>query len=183
MTDTAILVIDMLNDFVHDGGSLVVPKAKDLIPNQRQILEFARERDMLIVYLTDSHLPDDPEFEMWPTHAVQGTDGARVIDELSPQEGDRVIPKRKYSGFYETDLDSTLREKHIERVILIGVLTDICVMYTSADASARGYQVYIVDDATGSSSEKNHKFAIEHIKSVHGAVVLSTPELITMLES
>ena len=104
-----------------------------------------------------------------------------VIDELAPEEDDRVIPKRKYSGFQGTDLDATLREEDIETIILIGVLTDICVMYTSADASAKGYNVFVVSDATWSSSEQNHEFALEHIKSVHGSTVLSTDELLKLM--
>jgi len=179
--NTALIIIDMLNDFVRDDGALVVPGAASLVPNQVRILNAARKRKMLVVYLTDSHLPDDPEFRMWPPHAVTGTTGAEVIQELAPQKGDRVIPKRRYSGFFGTDLDLTLREAGVETLILVGVLTDICVMYTSADASALNYRVIVVSDATGSTNARNHEFAIEHMKRVHGVSVVTTDELVNVI--
>ncbi len=178
---TAVIVVDMLNDFVKDDGALVVEGAKKLIPKHKKILRVARENGAKIIYLADNHLEDDPEFKIWPAHAIRNTKGAKVIEELAPEEDDRVIPKRKYSGFQGTDLDATLREEDIETIILIGVLTDICIMYTSADASAKGYNVLVVSDGTWSSSERNHEFALEHIQSVHGSTVLSTSELLTMM--
>ncbi|TFF91544.1 cysteine hydrolase [Candidatus Thorarchaeota archaeon] len=179
---TAIIVVDMLNDFVRDDGALVVPGAKKLIPNQQRILKAARKSRAKVIYLTDNHLPDDDEFEKWPPHAVVGTEGAEVIDELKPEEGDRVIPKRRYSGFFGTDLDITLRESDIETLVLVGVLTDICVMYTSADASAKDYDVIAVEDATDSSKRENHEFAIEHMKSVHATTIASTDAVVQALK-
>lgn len=181
LKNIAVIVIDMLNDFVKDDGALVVPSAKNLIPNQQDIIEVARKNDAMIIFLADNHLVDDPEFKMWPPHAVKGTDGAKVIEDLAPHKDDRVIPKRKYSGFDGTDLDATLRENKIENVILVGVLTDICVMYTSADASSKGYDVYVVNDATSSSSNDNHEFALKHIESVHGSTIVSTDDVIRIL--
>lgn len=179
---TALLVIDMLNDFVMENGSLVVPVAESLVPIQKQLLEVSRGVGVSVVFLTDSHRPDDDEFTKWPAHAVAGTWGARIIDSLAPIEGDSVITKRRYSGFYGSDLDLTLREKAIDNVIIVGVLTDICVMYTSADASARGYKVLVVSDATGSTVRDNHLFALAHMKDVHGAQVLKASEVIRLLQ-
>jgi nicotinamidase/pyrazinamidase len=175
---TSLIVIDMLNDFVKEKGSLVVPSAKDILPNQKKLLKKFRETSSLVVYLTDNHLPDDDEFEKWPPHAVRGTWGAQVIEELTPEENELVVPKRRYSGFFGTELDLILRERGIETVVITGVLTDICVMYTSADASARGYDVVVVTDGTGSTSSENHEFALKHIREVHGATLASTKEAI-----
>ncbi len=176
--ETAVIVVDMLNDFVREDGALVVPGAMKLIPNQQKILDAARKKGVKVIYLTDNHLPDDDEFEKWPPHAVVGTEGSRVIDDLEPQDGDRVIPKRRYSGFFGTDLDITLREADIRTIVLIGVLTDICVMYTSADASAKDYNVVAVEDATDSSKSENHEFAIQHMKTVHGTTIATTEEVV-----
>jgi len=177
-SSSAIIVVDMLNDFVKPEGALVVPCAADLVPKQAQLLKAARESGMSVVYLADRHQPNDPEFKMWPPHAVVGTWGSEVIEELAPAENERVIPKRRYSGFYGTDLDLTLREASVSTVVLVGVLTDICVMYTSADASARGYRVIVVTDATGSVSDERHKFALEHMREVHGASLVTSAELL-----
>jgi nicotinamidase/pyrazinamidase len=96
---------------------------------------------------------------------------------------EKALPKRRYSGFFGTDLDLRLRENGIKTIILVGVLTDICVMYTSADASARGYEVIVIKDATGSTSRENHEFAIEHMKSVHGALIMTTNEITDLINS
>ena len=175
---TALIIVDMLNDFVRADGALVVPKAKKLIPNQKKILEKARQIGFEILFLADNHMPDDPEFKIWPPHCVQGTHGAKVVDELSPLKSEKVIPKRRYSGFFGTDLDLTLREAGIERVILVGVLTDICVMYTSADASARNYEVIVVSDATASINEENHLNALTHMKDIHNTTITTTEEVL-----
>ncbi len=179
---TCLIVVDMLNDFVREGGALVVPDAKELIAPQQMLLERAREEGIKIVYLADHHLPDDDEFSKWPPHAIRGTEGAEVIDELRPEEEDRLIPKRRYSGFFGTELDLILRENDIENVILVGVLTDICVMYTSADASARGYNVTVVEDATASVTKERHQFALNHMKEVHGTTLMITEEILELME-
>lgn len=175
---TALIFVDMLNDFVRADGSLVVPKAKELIPNQKKLLERARKLGFEILFLADNHMPNDPEFDIWPKHCVQGTYGAKVVDELAPLKSEKVIPKRRYSGFFGTDLDLTLREAGIKRIILVGVLTDICVMYTSAGASARNYEVIAVSDATASIKKENHEFALEHMKEVHNTIITTTERLL-----
>jgi nicotinamidase/pyrazinamidase len=178
---TGLIIIDMLNDFVRNNGSLVVPIARDLIPNQKNLLETSRDAGLLVIFLTDSHQPDDDEFDKWPPHAVTGTWGSKIIDELVPIDGEMVIAKRRYSGFYGSDLDLTLRERGVDTIIIAGVLTDICVMYTSADASARGYKVVVVSDATGSTVSENHRFALNHMKEVHGAELVTTNDVIKSL--
>jgi nicotinamidase/pyrazinamidase len=124
-------------------------------------------------------MPDDPEFEIWPKHCVQGTHGAKVIDELTPLKSEKIIPKRRYSGFFGTDLDLTLREADVERIILVGVLTDICVMYTSADASARNYEVIVISDATGTTDSSVQEFTLKHIEKVHNGIVTTTEKLLS----
>jgi nicotinamidase-related amidase len=175
---TALVIVDMLNDFVRDDGALVVPAAEKLIPNQKRILERARKIGFAVFFLADNHMSNDPEFNIWPKHAVAGTYGAKVIDELAPLKNEKVIPKRKYSGFFGTDLDITLRKMGIERIVLVGVLTDICVMYTSADASARNYEVIVVSDATGSIKDENHKHALTHMEEIHNASIATSEELL-----
>ncbi|MFW9912893.1 MAG: cysteine hydrolase family protein [Candidatus Thorarchaeota archaeon] len=179
--NSALIIIDMLNDFVEKDGALVVPVAKDLVPTQAQILNQARQKALTVVYLADNHMPDDEEFKVWPKHSIAGTRGAQVVDELAPGKGEKVIPKRRYSGFFGTDLDLTLREAGITNVILMGVLTDICVMYTSADASARGYNVYVVADGTGSTVRENHQFALQHMKDIHNTIVVTADQVLTQL--
>ena len=163
---TALLVIDLLNDFVLEGAPLEVPDARKIIaPIQAQI-EKARKQHIPIFYLCDRHREDDPEFKVWPRHAVQGTPGAEVIAELTPTEGDCVIPKVSYSGFFETDLDERLRASGIEHLILTGCVTNICVLYTAVDAYMRGYTVDVPEDCVAGLNEEDHRFALRQIKEV-----------------
>lgn len=163
---TALLVIDMLNDFVLEGAPLEVPDARKIVVSIRAQIEKARERNIPIFYLCDRHRADDPEFKVWPRHAVQGTPGAEVIAELAPAEGDCVVPKVSYSGFFQTDLDARLRTSGIEHLILTGCVTNICVLYTAVDAYMRGYTVDVPEDCVAGLNEDDHRFALRQIREV-----------------
>ena len=130
---TAVIVIDMINDFVT--GVFKSDRAAKIIPNIRALLNHARKYKVPIVYATDAHIPNvDPEFDVWGSHAVAGSWGAEIVDELKPHKGDFRVLKRKYSAFQGTDLDHLLREMKVDTVVLTGVVTDICIQHTAADA-------------------------------------------------
>src|SRR2546429_6985399 len=104
---------------------------------QREIAR-SRAANEPVVYLKDAPLPGDAEFEMFPPHAIAGTKGAAIVPELAPRKEDVIIPKRRYSGFFGTDLDITLRERGVDTLRLVGDCTNICVLYTAADARNLG---------------------------------------------
>ncbi len=162
----ALLIIDMLNDFVLEGAPLEVPSTRDIVPNIAKKIKEARESGIPVVYLCDSHSPDDPEFKVWPRHAVKGTKGAQVIDELKPHKDDIVIPKTTYSGFHNTDLDERLKALGVEGLIITGCVTNICVLYTSVDAYMRGYYVDVPEDCVAALDEGDHRFALRQIKDI-----------------
>ncbi len=164
--DGALLVIDMLNDFIEENGSLVVPGAKRIIPRIRELLESAREQNIPVIYIADRHRPDDHEFNYWPPHAVNGTWGSEVVSELSPAPEDYVIPKRRYSAFFGTDLDMLLREMGINTLYLTGVLTNICVYATALDAAMRNYKIVVFRDAVASLSEETDSFIFQQLRDV-----------------
>lgn len=168
----AFLVVDMLNDFVRDNGALPVPKSKEIVPAIKRRLEEARKNGWLVVYLVDTHAENDKEFEVWGKHAVKDTWGNQIIDELTPLPGEVVVPKRRFSGFFGTDLGLVLRENDIETVIVTGVLTNICVMYTASDAYQRGYRVVVPQDSVASVDDEMNRFAIRQMKEVVGAEIV-----------
>lgn len=170
--DSALLIIDMLNDFIEEGGSLVVPGAKRIVPRIRQILEAARQNDVPVIFITDSHREDDHEFKHWPPHAISDTWGGDVIEELKPLPGEYIIPKRRYSAFYGTDLDTYLRELGVEHVWLVGVLSNICVYATALDASMRNYRVTVFREAVASTSEETDRFIFQQLVEVLQAELL-----------
>ncbi len=169
----ALLVVDMIEDFVHEGGALYCgPSMAKIVPVIQQELARARGAGQPVVYLTDNHLRDDAEFQMFPPHAIAGTKGAHIVPELAPATGDVVIPKRRYSGFFGTDLDITLRERGVDTVRLVGDCTNICVLYTAADARNLGYAVEVVRDAVTSFDEEAHHDALRELEKTLGAKIV-----------
>jgi nicotinamidase-related amidase len=172
----AIMVIDMLNDFVT--GKLKNERAKHIIPNIKRLIQAAREANVPIVYCNDAHLPVDPELKKWGEHAMKGTEGAEVIPELKPGKGDYVFEKRTYSGFFETGLDLLLREMGVDTIILTGLDTNICVRHTAADGFFRGYKIVVPKDATEALSEQEYRQGLGYIKKVYDADITETDNIV-----
>ncbi|PTD93585.1 nicotinamidase [archaeon SCG-AAA382B04] len=168
----AVLVIDMLNDFVKKDAPLEVPTAREITENIKTLIEQHRKKDNKIIYVADRHRKNDKEFSQYPPHAIKGTEGARIIDELSPKEEDIIIEKRRFSAFYGTDLDLTLRENNISELIITGILTNICVLYTTADARMRDYEVKVPRDCVTTNNKKINEFALNQMENVLGAEVI-----------
>jgi len=145
---TALIVVDMQNDFVKEGGTLRVPDAERTIPKIQALLRRARASGMRVVFTQDTHNEGDPEWRIWPEHTREGTWGWQIVDELRAQEGETVIRKLRYDAFYGTPLDHLLRLWGVETLVLCGTVANICVHYTAASAALRWYAVVIPKDAT-----------------------------------
>ena len=118
----AILVVDMLNDFVT--GALGCDRARAIVKPTQELLDEARKCHVPVIFCNDSHLKDvDNELKLWGDHAIRGTKGAEVIPELPIKEQDYVILKRRYSSFFQTDLDLLLKELGVTSVIITGLHT------------------------------------------------------------
>lgn len=174
MVKEALLIIDMLNDFVLEGAPLEVPETRNIIPNIKREIQKARSEGNPIIYLCDTHLPDDREFSKfgWPPHAVKGTKGAEVVNELKPEKGDFIIEKTTYSGFYKTKLDETLKKLGVDSLRLTGCVTHICVMFTASDAVLREYNVTVVEDSVAGLSKNDHDAAIRIMRNVLGVKIV-----------
>src|SRR3982074_260224 len=160
----------MIEDFAHEGGAPYCgPSMGQVIPVIQRGLARARAAGEPVIYLTDNHVPDDAEFKVFPPHAIAGTRGADIIPELAPEDDDDVIPKRRYSGFFGTDLDITLREKEVDTLRLVGDCTNICVLYTAADARHLGYEVEVVRDGGTSFDSEAPADALRELEKPLGA--------------
>ena len=170
----AVLVIDMLRGFLEEGYPLYCgDKARDIIPNIKALLERELRQGSRIFFLCDNHAPDDAEFQMFPPHCIKGTAEAEVIPELAQYEGE-IMPKRRYSAFFNTPLESKLKELRPEKLIVCGVCTDICVMHSVADTRNRDYLVEVPANCVASFDERAHEFALEHMEKVLGANITSS---------
>ena len=163
----------MIEDFAHEGGALYCgPTMGQIIPVIQKELTRARSAGEAVIYLTDNHVPDDAEFKIFPPHAIAGSRGAEIIPELAPEDEDNVILKRRYSGFFGTDLDITLRERQVDTLRLVGDCTNICVLYTAADARNLGYAVEVVREAVTSFDQKAHHDALRELEKTLGAKIV-----------
>jgi len=170
----AILVVDMLRGFLEPGYPLYCGEgARRVIPNIQSLLERERAEGSKVFFICDHHSPDDPEFEMFPPHCIEGTAEAEIIPELSKYPGE-VIPKRRYSGFFETDLDERLAKLAPDKLIVCGVCTHICILHTVADARNRDYAVEVPTDCVASFDHTAHQFALEHMEKTLGAKLVGS---------
>jgi nicotinamidase-related amidase len=149
---SALIIVDMQNAFAHEKGRLFVPESRKTIEPIKKLLEKARSKNVSVIYTQDWHQKDDPEFSVWGEHAVAGTWEAEIIDELKPIDGDVLIKKLRYDGFYGTYLDDVLRMRKIENTVITGTVANICVLHTAGSAALRGYKVVIPIDCISALS-------------------------------
>lgn len=169
----ALVVIDMLNDFVNEDGALYVGETvKKIIPQiQKKIAKF-RADNSPVIYICDWHEKDDTEFKMFPPHCVRETKGSEIHKDLRSENGDIIVKKKRFSGFYETELEKVLKDKGITALELCGVCTNICVMFTAADARNRELEVTVDRHCVDSFDHAAHEFALKEMKSVLGVKIL-----------
>jgi nicotinamidase-related amidase len=184
---TALLVIDMQNDFVLEGHPMEVPEARTAIPYIQQLIATSRELGIPVIY-SQHTLRDD--FAVSPLESAynerlltvgmrKGTYGVQVIDALKPAENDVVIEKYRYDAFHATNLEPVLRSirglNQIDTVIITGTLTEVCCESTARGAYMRDYKVAFVSDATGALTAPA-QVATENVISTFFGRVLTTAE-------
>ncbi len=167
-----LLVVDMLVGFMVEGHNLYCGnESRKIIPKICTLIEDHQSRGDPVIFVCDSHEPDDLEFELFPVHCVKGTEEATLIPELRSYKGE-FIYKTRYSAFFKTDLEQKLTEIAPDLITICGVCTDICVMHTAADARNRDYKVEVNDNAVASFDLDSHKAALDHLEQILGATVI-----------
>ena len=179
---TALLVVDILVTDASDSLYNPDPQEEALVSKAVQVTRAARSAGLPVLFLCDQHIPGvDRELELWGEHGVKGK--AHPHPALEPGSGTRdlVIPKRRYSGFFQTDLDLTLRELGVKTVIAVGADTNICVLHTLADAWNLGYDSVVVSDATRTFLVGTQDGALEHMQRCFGTKVATTDQVLAAL--
>ncbi len=173
MGKTALIVADMLNDFLDPGGSLYVgAQAREIIPFVAQKIAEFRAQAGVVIFVCDAHAPDDREFRYFPAHAVKGSWGARIIPELAPAPGDYRVEKTRYSAFAHTNLDDILKQEQVTEVHVVGVMTSICVMETVKELFDRDLPALVYRQGVADSDPEAHAFALKQMQRVLGAKVV-----------
>lgn len=174
-----VIVVDMQRGFLEPGHPLFCgEEARRVIGPIWRCLEKEVKKGAVLFFTADTHDPDDKEFQMWPPHCIKGTEEAEIVPELGEYVAmGTVIPKRRYSAFFDTDLGERLAALGPDRLIVCGVCTDICVMHTVADARNRDYPVEVVEEGVASFDPEAHAFALKHMEKILGAKIIKEAEL------
>lgn len=144
---SALIVVDMQNDFAHPDGALFCDEAPETFDAIRSLIDRAHDASVPVIYTQDWHPEGDPEFDIWGEHVKAGTWGAEIVEELAPSSEDSVIRKPRYDAFYGTHLDHLLRTEEVTHVVITGTVANICVLHTAGSAALRWYDVVVPEDA------------------------------------
>lgn len=170
---TALLIIDMQNDFVSPNGNLSVPAAKSTVADIRKLREVARETGVNVAYTKDTHFPYDREWEMWPKHCERGSWGWQITEELTPADQEMVFEKNRYDGFYGSALEHYLsRIWKVEHLILTGTVANICVAHTAASAGLRWFNIVVPAKGISALSEFDQALTLRQVSSLYAGHVV-----------
>lgn len=183
MSGAALLVIDPQADFL---GMVAPGSAEPALAAMRELVAAARDGDTPVVFTQELHRPGavDVGRELdgdEPVHCVEGTPGAALVEGLRPGPGDHLVPKRRYSAFFATDLDLLLRGLGVGTVVACGMLTDVCVHYTCVDAHQLDYRVRVVPAACAGSGAAPSAAAVAAISYLQHGAVLDLPAAVALL--
>lgn len=179
---TAVLVIDLL--VAADEDAVYQPSADELrvVQNATRIVNAAREADMPVIFCDDAHIPGlDKELDLWGAHGVKDRTMPNPALRAGSGKRDFIITKRRYSGFFGTDLDLTLRELGVSTLIVVGEDTNICVLHTLADAYYLGYASIVAEDATRTFLCGTQEGGIEHFQKCFGSIIATTNDVVESL--
>ena len=167
----ALIVVDMLNDYEHDDADLLVKSVRECLPSIRSMIDAAREGDTLLAYVNDCHGD-------WSANALSLTERARagrapeLIDPIAPAAGDPFFLKARHSIFYQTQVEYMLRQEGIGRIVLVGQVTEQCILYSALDGYVRHFEVAVVPDAVAHIREDFARAALEMMEvNMHAHLV------------
>ena len=192
---TAMIVVDMQNDFVASGAAMETPAAREIVPKLAEALRICRDAGIKIIYTAHVHRRDGCDMglfdDLHPPIAnrnalVDGTPGVDIYPELAPAVGEHVIKKHRYSGFFGTDLDMILREWSVDTVIISGTTTENCCHATARDAMFRNYRVVFLSDATATYNYPDLGIGAMPAAEIHHATLVilaaSTAQVMSVKE-
>jgi ureidoacrylate peracid hydrolase len=202
---SALIIVDMQNDFVHSEGhfgyrarkargtAIDMPSLMRTIPQVARLATAFRNAERPVVYLAHVVKPDysDAQFPYWRvalphggnrTFIVEGTWGAQIVDDLKPREGEHLVVKKGFGGFANTPLDTILRNRGVTTCVVCGVTTSVCVSTTVRGAVEHNYRVILVKDGVADGNRDAHEAELKIMARVF-ADVTTTDDVMAMLAS
>jgi ureidoacrylate peracid hydrolase len=178
---TAVVVVDMINEFLEEGGLMVLAAGRALYGPIQQLVDAAHAAGSRVVWLRDQHDDlSDPEFRKRIVHCLKGSWGTQIVDALRPGPDDIILPKSTYSGFVRTPLHELLQAQGITTLIMTGVVTNICVRSTTHDAFFLGYDVLVPAECVSATSEREQASSLYDIDTHYGSVT-SLEQVLSLL--
>ena len=169
----AVIVVDMVNDFCKPGGAMVLPGYERLMGPQLQVIEAARAAGVPMIWVHDAHrtnVRQDREWLKRSPHCAENTWGVETIDDLGARADEIHVIKRRYSSFFQTDLDLTLKDLRVTQLVVFGVVTNICVRSTVHDAFFNGYEVVVPQDCCAATGPREQESSLYDIATHFGTV-------------
>lgn len=197
----ALVVVDMQHDFVDEGAGCYAPGSERIVPRIARLVKATRAAGVPVIFTQEAHRPGGvdagreadagagagypaggPDSPV-PSHCVEGTAGIEIVEELAPTPEDFRISKRRYSCFFGTDLDLLLRNLGVETLLVTGLDSNVCVLWTAGEAFQRDYHVRIVEDCVAGSNPEEHEAALLIMRGlVSGGRSVVSEDVITALE-
>ena len=169
----AVVIVDMVKEFVT--GKFGSERARKCAEYVEELISIAREKNWPIIFTKDIHMKGDFEFRVWGEHCVRGEESTEIV--FGIQDKDFVVEKMRYDAFFNTPLDTILRNMGIRKIILAGISTDVCVQHTAAGAFYRNYEIAVCKECTESIDDHTKNNALEYMKKVYGAEIVSLEDV------
>lgn len=191
--NTALIVVDMQNIWVHPRGARYLPMSEDIVPRISELLRYCRSRQVPVIYLHTTKRRDLADAGIFAdikpqTHDAdnqwsnfEGTAGAEFFEAVKPAESDIVVKKFRYSGFYGTQLESLLRALGRDTIAVAGVATNVCCDSTARDGAMRDFKVLFLSDCSASFSPEEQEATLRNFEK-HFGVVTDAKTLMRRME-
>jgi biuret amidohydrolase len=172
---SAVVVVDMQYDFVDPASAIAAEAAEGAVLGAAELLALARDSGTPVVHVITLHRPGRQDYgrqlEIEPEHCVEGSRGAEIVEQLRPARDEAVVAKRRYDGFFQTDLRLVLEELHVENLLFVGVCTELCVAATAHHAKSLDYRVFFVRDGLAGLTPERHEAGLRCADPYLGFVV------------
>lgn len=176
--ETALLVVDVINDLEFPGGEKVLPWARKMVERLSPVMERARQREVPVIYVNDNFGHWRSNFNEVVRHCTrEGARGRDVVLRLLPKKEDYFILKPKHSAFFATSLVPLLEFLKVDRLILAGIATNLCVFFTAHDAHMHEYDITVLSDCCAAESDADHNIALDQLQRFLGVRVCRGDEL------
>lgn len=179
MSQTALMVIDMQNHFVHPDGGVYLSASRHIIKRIRRLLDLFHEQNRPVIFTRHEHAPDNSDtgvMDLWwgGSHIYRDTWASEIVDKLKVESDDIIVSKNRYSAFHGTKLQQILEEHSVNQLVITGVMTNLCCETTAREAFMNDYLVYFCLDGTATATEDMHVASIQNL--AYGFAYIVTAE-------